>query len=228
MSNGSKGPIGSKGRVLIIGDISEMGMEVLETAIAAGYDPVVVVVEGQVGSAEHETLRLEQLPANYLSLPAILARSQIDKSLDHQRIDRRLYTRVSRHRDLAASHGITNWISLVHPTASVSPSARLGAGVFIGPLVAVSSRTTIGDFSRIGRGSSIGHDVKIGSFCRIAPGVAVSGNVQIGDQSMVGTGAVFIERVQIGERTLIGAGSVVTKDFPADSMAWGNPATLRS
>ena len=36
----------------------------------------------------------------------------------------------------------------------------------------------------------------------------------------------ILPRVTIGEHCLIGAGSVVTKDIPAYSLAYGNPAKV--
>lgn len=214
-------------RILIVGEISEMGREMFETAIACGFEPIVVLTPGQVDFGDAETWQLAELPADYRTLPATLARSSLQPDTDGLRIDRRLYTRVSRHVALAADFGVTNWVPLVHPSAEVSPSAEIGAGVFIGPLVAVASKTKIQSFSRVGRGVSVGHDVSIGEFCRIGPGVQISGNVAIGDQSMVGTGAVFVNAVSIGARSLVGAGSVVTKSFPADSKVLGNPAKPR-
>lgn len=211
-------------RILMVGEISEIGTEMYETALALGLEPIVVLGPGQNNLAEAETWTIEELPDSYRHLPAALARSQLQPDTDALRLDRSLYTRVSRHVELATQHGITNWVNLVHPSAVVSPSATLGAGIYIGPLVCVSSRTTIADFARVGRGSSIGHDVNIGSFCRIGPSTAISGNVTIGNESMIGTGAVFLNRVSIGARSLVGAGSVVTKSFPEDSVIWGNPA----
>ena len=95
------------------------------------------------------------------------------------------------------------------------------------PLVAVSSRTVVADHVRIGRGSAVGHDVFLGQLSRLGPSVAISGNVSVGEESMIGTGAVFLNRVEIGPRCLVGAGSVVTKNFPADALLWGNPAAMR-
>jgi UDP-3-O-[3-hydroxymyristoyl] glucosamine N-acyltransferase len=214
-------------RILIVGEIDKIATEMFETALALGFEPIVVLSPGQNNSGGAETWAIEQLPDSYRTLPAMLARSGLQPDIEDLRIDRQLYIRVSRHVELAAQHGIDNWISLVHPSAVISPSAAIGIGAFIGPLAVVSSRTTIADFARVGRGASIGHDVSIGSFCRIGPGAAMSSGVRIGEQSMVGTGAVFVNGVSIGERSLVGAGSVVTKSFPSDSLVWGNPAKLR-
>ena len=35
-----------------------------------------------------------------------------------------------------------------------------------------------------------------------------------------------MDRVEIGENTVIGSGSLVTKSFPSDVLAYGNPAKI--
>lgn len=43
----------------------------------------------------------------------------------------------------------------------------------------------------------------------------------------VGSGSTILGGIVIGARALIGAGSVVTRDIPADVVAYGNPAKVR-
>lgn len=43
----------------------------------------------------------------------------------------------------------------------------------------------------------------------------------------IGAHVTILPGLVIGENSLIGAGSVVTTDIPDDSVAWGNPATVR-
>ena len=42
----------------------------------------------------------------------------------------------------------------------------------------------------------------------------------------IGSGSTILSRVTIGENSIIGAGSVVTKDVPANCIAYGNPARV--
>src|SRR5262249_6480116 len=42
----------------------------------------------------------------------------------------------------------------------------------------------------------------------------------------IGSGATILARVTIGENAIVGAGSVVTKDVPANSIVYGNPAKV--
>jgi len=43
----------------------------------------------------------------------------------------------------------------------------------------------------------------------------------------IGSGSTILSNVTIGENAIVGAGSVVTKDVPANSIVYGNPAQVR-
>ena len=50
--------------------------------------------------------------------------------------------------------------------------------------------------------------------------------VKIGNCVWVGAGAIILPGVTIGDNSVIGAGSVVTKDIPANVVAYGNPCRV--
>ena len=50
--------------------------------------------------------------------------------------------------------------------------------------------------------------------------------VIIGKNVWIGGGPIILPGVTIGDNTVIGAGSVVTKDIPADTIAYGNPCKV--
>ena len=51
--------------------------------------------------------------------------------------------------------------------------------------------------------------------------------VHIGDNVWLGAGVLVMPGVRIGENSVIGAGSVVTKDIPANCVAFGNPCRVK-
>ena len=51
--------------------------------------------------------------------------------------------------------------------------------------------------------------------------------VKIGKCVWIGAGVIILPGVTIGDNSVIGAGSVVTRDIPANSVAYGNPARVR-
>ena len=50
--------------------------------------------------------------------------------------------------------------------------------------------------------------------------------VHIGKNCWIGAGVVIIPGVTIGDNTVIGAGSIVTRDIPANVVAYGNPCKV--
>ena len=51
--------------------------------------------------------------------------------------------------------------------------------------------------------------------------------ITIGEDCWLGGGVVVCPGVTIGDRSVVAAGSVVVRDIPADSLAAGNPATVK-
>ncbi|KRL11130.1 sugar O-acetyltransferase [Schleiferilactobacillus perolens] len=50
--------------------------------------------------------------------------------------------------------------------------------------------------------------------------------IKIGENAWLGAGVVVLPGVSIGANTVIGAGSVITKDIPANVVAFGNPCEV--
>jgi maltose O-acetyltransferase len=51
--------------------------------------------------------------------------------------------------------------------------------------------------------------------------------VRIGRNAWIGGGAIILPGVTIGDDAVVGAGSVVTRDVPAGTTVFGNPARLQ-
>lgn len=49
---------------------------------------------------------------------------------------------------------------------------------------------------------------------------------EVGENCWIGAGALIMPGVMIGGKSVIGAGSVVTKDIPANVVAYGNPCRV--
>lgn len=57
-------------------------------------------------------------------------------------------------------------------------------------------------------------------------GLQYNVEVHIGNNVWIGAGALIMPGVTIGDNSVIGAGSVVTKDIPANVVAYGNPCRV--
>lgn len=79
----------------------------------------------------------------------------------------------------------------IHPTASISSSAKLAADVVVGPHAAIGDRVTIGSGSRIGAGTSIGRDSVIGSNSILYSNVTIYHQVEIGNNCILHSGVVI-------------------------------------
>ena len=113
---------------------------------------------------------------------------------------------------------------LVHPAASVSPSARLGAGTLVVAGAIVNADAQMGCGVILNTGCSIDHDCILDDFVHVSPGARLAGNVRVGARSWIGIGAIVREGVTIGEDVLVAAGAAVVKDLPNGARVGGVPA----
>jgi UDP-3-O-[3-hydroxymyristoyl] glucosamine N-acyltransferase len=77
----------------------------------------------------------------------------------------------------------------VHPTAVISPGARIGSGVTVEPYAVIRSGAVIGDRGWIGSHSVIGEGVTIGADSRLLPHVTLYPGTRLGDRVTVHSGA---------------------------------------
>jgi sugar O-acyltransferase (sialic acid O-acetyltransferase NeuD family) len=115
---------------------------------------------------------------------------------------------------------------LIHPTAMVSPSARLGSGSVVFAQAAVQSLSTIGVGAILNTGCSVDHDAQLAHGVHICPGARLAGEVQVGSRSWIGIGASVIQQVRIGSDVTVGAGASVVRDLPDGVTAVGVPARV--
>ena len=116
--------------------------------------------------------------------------------------------------------------NIIHPTAVVSPSARLGRGILMLPGVVIGPGASIGNHVIINSAATVDHDSVIEDDVIISPGVHLAGYVVVKSGTLIGIGACSVPGVTIGSNCLIGAGAVVTADIPDNVVAAGVPARV--
>lgn len=115
---------------------------------------------------------------------------------------------------------------LVHPTALVADSARLGNGVIVMPYVYIGPNCVVGDFSLLNTRSSLEHDSSMGYFASLAPSVTTGGSVLIGDFTEISIGTVISRATSVGSHSVIGAASYVHGNIPDGVLAYGTPSKV--
>jgi sugar O-acyltransferase (sialic acid O-acetyltransferase NeuD family) len=114
--------------------------------------------------------------------------------------------------------------SIVHRRAFVSPSARIGAGVYVGPMSTLNTGSRVDDLVLIQGGVYVSHDVHVSRAATLAPGTVLGGRSRVGARCFVGLGAVVFPEVSIGDDAVVGAGAVVREDVKPGVTVVGIPA----
>jgi len=115
-------------------------------------------------------------------------------------------------------------VSIIHPSAQVSPYAFIGIGSVILANSVINVDSRIGDACIINTGSTVDHDSFLDNAVHICPGANLSGAVSVGFGAWVGVGSSVKQGIKIGQQALIGAGSVVVADILDSAKVVGNPA----
>lgn len=120
-----------------------------------------------------------------------------------------------------------HFTTLVHPSAVVAPSARLGAGAVVCPFGFIGPDAMVGAHALLNVRASVGHDARIGRAAVLSPHTCVGGAAEVADGAMLGSAAVVLPRQRVGEGARVAPGAVVHSAVPAGVLALGNPASWR-
>lgn len=132
---------------------------------------------------------------------------------------------VSR-RGLADRLGLPDerYATVVHPTATVGSTCKLGAGSVLLAHVDLTADVTVGRHVVVMPQVVLTHDVRVDDWSTIASGVRLGGACHVARGAYVGAGACLREGVTVGELAMIGMGSLVTRDVPPERLWFGVPA----
>ncbi len=114
----------------------------------------------------------------------------------------------------------------VGPYARLRPGARLDADVHVGNFVEIKE-------ARLEAGAKANHlayigDARVGAGANIGAGTITCNYdgvtkhlTEIGKGAFIGSNSALVAPVKIGEGAYVASGSVITRDVPADSLAFG-------
>jgi sugar O-acyltransferase (sialic acid O-acetyltransferase NeuD family) len=129
-------------------------------------------------------------------------------------------------RDLVERLGLPEdrYATIVHPTASVGSTCRVGAGSAVLAHVSITADVTVGTHVAIMPQVVLTHDVRIDDYATLASGVRLGGGVHVGTGAYVASGVGVREGRRIGRWALVGMDSTVTRDVPDERVWFGSPA----
>ena len=113
---------------------------------------------------------------------------------------------------------------LIHPTAVIGQSVRIGEGVIMAPYSSLTAAVEVGNFVNIGLYSVGSHHNQIGNWCQISGHCSLPGRIVLEEGVFLACGVVMVPGVRIGAWSYVGAGSVVLKNVPPRSKVFGVPA----
>jgi len=121
-------------------------------------------------------------------------------------------------------YGEDRFYTLIHPSARISNSAKIGQGSIICPNCYIGPDAEIGKFCLMNYHTFVPHNCKLGKFSFLAPLTNIGGDTKIGNNFFAGLSVTIIPRVKIGNNVNISAGSVVTRNIEDGVTVFGNPA----
>lgn len=117
-------------------------------------------------------------------------------------------------------------VTVVHPSAVVSPGAVLGEGTVVLAGAVLSDNPVVGANCWVGLAAVITHDTTIGDDSLIGGRSAVGAEVRVGERTVIGWGTIIGPRRRVGADSAVGFGSNVIHDIPDGVVAVGNPAKV--
>ncbi len=120
-----------------------------------------------------------------------------------------------------------NFPVLIHPSAVVAKSAKIGKGSVIMAGAVINPGTVIGKGCIVNTCSSVDHDCVLGDFVHVSVGAHLSGTIKVGEETWIGAGVTVNNNVDICGGCMIGAGAVVVNSIDEAGTYIGIPAALK-
>jgi sugar O-acyltransferase (sialic acid O-acetyltransferase NeuD family) len=115
------------------------------------------------------------------------------------------------------------FLTLIHPSAIVADTARVGVGTIICPYAIVSDAVRLGRFVLVNYHSSLGHDARAGDFAVLSPHACLGGRGAIAEDVFLGLHASVGPGISVGSQSKVSANSSALISAPAGSIVFGVP-----
>jgi sugar O-acyltransferase (sialic acid O-acetyltransferase NeuD family) len=118
------------------------------------------------------------------------------------------------------------FLTLVHPTAIIAPTAALGPGTVVCPHAIVSDAAQVGRCVLVNYHASLAHDSVAGDFAVLSPYATLAGGACIGADVFLGLHASVGPGVTVGHCSKVAANSCALADVPPESLVHGVPGRI--
>ena len=115
---------------------------------------------------------------------------------------------------------------VIHPSAIISPTAKIGFGTVIMPKAVVNADSIIGNHVILNTGSIVEHDCVINQYVHISPSAVLTGSVIIDEGTQIGANTTVNPLIKVGKWCMVGSGSVVIQNIPDYVTAVGVPTKV--
>ena len=195
-------------RLIIIG-AGGHGKVIADIALKIGYTDIVFADDNAVGYCMGfpiicKSINLEQQNDGKTDFIVAVGNNEIRKRIAEQ-------------------HNL-NWITLIHPSAQIGTSVKIGVGTVVMAGAVINSCATIGDHCIVNTCAVVEHDNRINSYVHISPNAALGGTVSVGEGTHIGIGASVKNNIEICKNCTIGAGAVVVNNIVKESVYIEIPA----
>lgn len=104
------------------------------------------------------------------------------------------------------------FINLIHPSAIIAESAKIGQGNLINPYCIIGPNAVIGNNNILTSYSFVSHDCVVGNNNFFSTS-GLSGHVTVGDNNFFGIRATIIPHITVGSKNTIQAGMIIDKNI---------------
>jgi sugar O-acyltransferase (sialic acid O-acetyltransferase NeuD family) len=119
-----------------------------------------------------------------------------------------------------------NLANVIHPTAYISPDAKMGEGIIVQMGSMISVDAIIGNNVTLEQYVVVAHDAVIEDHVQISAFVMVAGHCKIGEATYIGIAVPIRDNIIVGKNSIVSMGAVVQRDIPDNVIVMGNPARV--
>ena len=134
---------------------------------------------------------------------------------------------VQEMDDLIGSTSQLVFPTLLHPNASISKTAVLERGVYVGPFSHVGPNAHIKQFAMLTACVIVGHGSTVGEYCYCSPMSCILGDVKIDSEVTLGAASCVREKCTVVNGTAVGMGATVTRSIKSPGIYFGTPAIFQ-